>query len=232
MEMDEPSDSIYETLARATSKKPRALRWTELTIYRKRGDQPAEIPSFVAEIIGDTTVEGEQRRVRRAPFATLAQALSWGSFDHKSQLFGELRHKAVLWIDTMYEEHGSLQAVGFGGLAGGGAAAKAKLAPRVTDDAPFEPVDGTFREALLWLYDPVTDDLVDAAQRFTEDWAEAVKGAAAQAAFYNAGQPIDPNDVLDVTVHEGEYGLPPWAETFRRAMRYFRRESFHAARIG
>lgn len=92
-------------IAQASGEKKGRERWTVLSIYafaneRMAVDQGFIGGRFVAEIVGETAVKGEERRVRRAAFATLAKALSWTHFDAKTQLFAELRDKAIAWMET------------------------------------------------------------------------------------------------------------------------------------
>lgn len=84
-------------IARSSSYREGALRWTVLSIYavEQRGGMV-----FVFEIVGATTVEGEQRRERRRAFATLAKALNWSELDFQSKLYGQLQSQAIDWMES------------------------------------------------------------------------------------------------------------------------------------
>lgn len=226
-----------EIVAQASGQKIGDQRWTMLSLYRTQDREHIAKP-FIAEIVGETLVPGEQRRIRRDRFATVARALNWGAFDAKTALFNELRRKAIAWMEASARSHG-LVGVGHGGTAGGSEQPTVRL---YDDDRPelqgSEAVDdrgwnggkdGSFFEALQWLYEGVADDLSDAVQRFVTDWcASAETIGSFGGGFYSAGGLIRPAEVFDVIDHEQEYGRPPWAETFVRAMPYFKRGSFHA----
>ncbi len=146
----------YEIVAQATGNKDRA-RWTVLTIYRRPDNAPLGRPGpFVAEIVGETTVKGEERRVRHAPFATLAKTMNWTHFDHKSPLFDELRRKAFEWIDRGYQPKRD-----------DGLVPVQSLGSTVPDAAPPEP--SMFDQAIALLR-----RLVDVANRQDCDGLSAV----------------------------------------------------------
>ena len=88
--------SDLPVIATATSHRPGRRRWTVMTIYQDR--DPLGL-GYIAEIVGETTVAGEERRQRRRAFHTLAKALSWSEFDPSSELYCSLRNKAVTAIE-------------------------------------------------------------------------------------------------------------------------------------
>lgn len=113
----------HEVVARASGEKPSSIRWTVLSIYAVKGRPIQGITDpFVTEIIGETTVTGEARRVRRAAFATLSAALQWRAFNQTSFIYTELLSEARTWAERKGEQL----------------------------ESPF--TGDTFREALTWLY--------------------------------------------------------------------------------
>lgn len=89
-------------VAKASGQKPDDKRWTELTLYKAPADQTISgmAGPFVAEIVGETLIEGEERRVKRGAFRSLAKALNWSAFDNRSALYSELRTKALDWMEA------------------------------------------------------------------------------------------------------------------------------------
>ena len=226
-------------VAQADGHKPKDERWTVLTIYafpneRMAASRGFDSGRFVAEIVGESTVKGEQRRVRRASFATVAKALKWGAFNEKSTLFGELRRKAIDWM----EAYSRSIAGGLVGVSHGGSAVDDAAPEILTEPPPCKLFasrqpwngEGGFYGALLWLYEPVAKgDVNEAVPLFVADWAASPETVEKfGGGFYSAGEPISAANVFDVIDHEEEIGRPPWAETFCRAMLHFDREGFHA----
>jgi hypothetical protein len=202
--------SEAEIVGRASSERPNDLRWTVLTVYRHEiGEQ-----QFVAEIVGETKVEGEQRRVKRATFHTLASALNWRAFNPQSALYQELHAKILQWICGTAKKEAGLISVPFGGVAGeDSAVAHAQPLPPERDK-PWDGEIGDFRGALCWLYEPLGVTLEEAITRVAKDWDRSV--ASVRAAINLSGTD----------------GLPGWARTFTMQMRHFKRESFLAAEHG
>jgi hypothetical protein len=88
------ADENLKVMATATSKRPGRQRWTTLTLYQDQGE------AWVAEIIGGTEIAGEEHRVRRERFPALLAALDWNAFDPRSELFQELRRKAMAALEA------------------------------------------------------------------------------------------------------------------------------------
>jgi hypothetical protein len=103
------AELVGETVAHASGRKPGDLRWTELKIsFTPAQDvDGAEVsPLFIADIIGETEVEGEERRVRRESFESVIAALAWGAFYQNSSLYAELRRKATAWLEARVRNAG------------------------------------------------------------------------------------------------------------------------------
>lgn len=92
--------SAAEIVAKVSGRKPRDERWTELAIYDVTLAWGEINQTFVAEIVGETQHKGEERRVRRARFTSVIEALAWGAFNAKSALYSELRQKATNWLEA------------------------------------------------------------------------------------------------------------------------------------
>jgi hypothetical protein len=108
--IDERALTDVEIVAQASGLKPGDQRWTVLSIYYDAklpgvGGQP-----FIAEIVGETLVTGELRRIKRAPFESVAKALNWREFNAKTSLFNELRRKAIDWMEAFAHRAGSIYA--------------------------------------------------------------------------------------------------------------------------
>lgn len=90
----EPELSPDTAIAQASGWKPHDQRWTVLRIHHVLATRTP----FIGEIVGETNVEGEKRRVRRKSFDSVVDALNWGAFNQQSALYGELRQKAIAWM--------------------------------------------------------------------------------------------------------------------------------------
>jgi hypothetical protein len=86
-------------VARASSQRPKSTNWTALTIY---GALHLGMPGvlYIAEIVGGTTKAGEETRVKRAGFPTLAKALNWNAFDPATSLFDDLRRTVIDGLES------------------------------------------------------------------------------------------------------------------------------------
>lgn len=84
------------TIAKASGYRKGALRWTELFIT---DETDAAGPRYRATVIGETTIAGEERRVRERVFSTVKGALDWSGFDHSSKLYETLRKAALVWLE-------------------------------------------------------------------------------------------------------------------------------------
>lgn len=108
--IDERDVDDVEIVAQASGLKGGDLRWTVLSLY-----YDAKLPGvggepFIAEIVGETLIQGEQRRVKRARFTTVAKALNWREFNAKTTLFNELRRKSIDWMEAFAHRSGSVYA--------------------------------------------------------------------------------------------------------------------------
>lgn len=86
-------------VAQASSQRPKSTNWTTLTIY---GPTILAGPSgpYIAEIVGGTKKEGEETRIKRAAFPSLAKALNWNAFDPATSLFDELRRAVIDGLES------------------------------------------------------------------------------------------------------------------------------------
>jgi hypothetical protein len=209
--LDDLDLTMAERLAHVSSERPNSRGWTELTLYQGVGD------GIIAEIVGETRVEGQERRVRRASFASVADALGWKAFDQDSLLFNELRNKVIARLGSS----GRRSADGEGFTVDARRLSQPHTVMLLEDGRyRFVPVDGPpwdgqggFRGAMIWLYgdDMVLGDLCD---RWADDWGDSG---------------FDGKDAYDAVIDTEAGGAEPrLVETFCKAMRHFRKESFHA----
>ncbi len=102
--LDDFDLSAFPLVATTSSARPGRRAWTVLTIYavpaqELPGDLGDDSIRYVAEIVGETLVEGQERRMRRASFPRLAAALGWKAFDQDTVLYRDLHQKAIQWLD-------------------------------------------------------------------------------------------------------------------------------------
>ena len=194
--------SAAPVVARASGRKHDDLRWTELAVYEDRDDISGA--NYVAEIVGASVVPGDEQRLRRRRFRTVAKALAWDKFDPNSRLFIQLRDQAIDWMSTKARaETDPNRLVGIPLLSLTGEPA----APKRWNGNPF---GGDFYGAMHWLYEPLNiagDELIEA---IAEDWD------------------VLPDSVRDAFKRNERPNLQAWADVLVRTMPYFDRDAFHA----
>lgn len=181
-----------------------AARWTELRIVHRPDDRRP----FLCEIVGMSTVPGEQNRRRRRVFADLQSCFEF--FDP-----GALADLAYEQAQKWQERYIARQPRKKADAEPIGEAVK-RIMPRAQPD--IWDGDGGIVGAIAWLYDDVDDTQGVVQAMFERDF-----GVPARTLRHSIK-----------TVSEGG-GLPSWAAAFILAMPFFDRERFRvwkAARRG
>lgn len=219
--MNEQS-KVAAAILSASSYKPGSRNWTVLNVYR----DPAEAEPFTIEIVGETRVPGQVRRVRRRSFATLAKALNWNMLDFASPLYDELRERALEFVEA-----GGLypQALICSGTLSDEAVAEIRAsrpgevflvsggqALPVNRIGFTAPADRPLEAAIRWLYEG-EEYPNDEAHEFCRDFGMD-RQALDTALEFEAGQ----SELPRCTAR--------WIDLFVASLRFFDREAFHANR--
>ncbi|MES2903298.1 MAG: hypothetical protein V4696_03855 [Pseudomonadota bacterium] len=91
-DLDDLDLGAAAVVAAASSYREGKRNWTVLTIYVTPSKEAGL--SYIAEIVGESTVTGHARRQRRKAFDTVAAALKWRAFED-SALYDQLRDRAL-----------------------------------------------------------------------------------------------------------------------------------------
>jgi hypothetical protein len=216
-------------VVQATGFSPGKRNWTVLSIYH----DPTDALPYQAEVVGDTIVENQVIRLKRARFRTLAEALGYQAFDRASPLYEELRCKAVVWLEQGcardLQNLTCVQIVGPLDEEAKTALLNIKGERFVLTSGPdiefcrpamlrtgFDGADG-LHGALPWLYQSVAPcaRLETLAELFAEDFG------------------LDVNDVDAMLQEEQRCGglSDPMDKAFLASLRFFDREAFVANRV-
>lgn len=198
---------FMEEIARVSSHRAGATRWTELAVYHR----PGENRPFVAVSEGVSIVPGEKLRRQHAAMGTLDRAMNW--FEGS-----ELRDQLADAVDRWVEQHKARQDRTLDRLQLG--LAKIKAA-RDKDVLPMLPPGHTLRidrselpsftAALAWLYPG-------------DDLSERARALAFERDFGMPERTVRNTLAIEAGRVEGKVG--PWVQPMLAALRWFDRAAW------
>lgn len=174
-------------------------RWTELGLYFR----PGERYPFLAEVVGRSTVAGEQDMRRQRQGKSIAAACML--FDHASRLTDQVVEQVQAWLEMR------------GARTDAAAGVTGRPAPVIRWNGA-----GGLRGALEWLYGDQGDgaELTEGglSMLFEKDW-----GVPARTVRHTLQ-----NEKAGASQPDG--GRPSWCNAFLGALQHFDREAFLATR--
>ncbi len=190
---------FMEEIARVSSHRAGATRWTELAVYYR----PGENRPFVAVSEGVSTVPGEKLRRQHAAMGTLDRAMNW--FEG-SELRDQLADAVDRWVDA----HNASQDRVLDKLRVG--LAKSNAQRDEVDALRIERPDlPSFTAALAWLYPG-------------DDLSERARALAFERDFGMPERTVRNTLAIEAGRVEGKVG--PWVQPMLAALRWFDRAAW------
>lgn len=198
-----------EGIARVSSWTPESLRWTELAIYHR----PGENRPFVAVTEGHSRLPGEKLRFQYAAMGTLDRAMNW--FDG-SALRDELADKADAWQAGIDQSVAAFRA-GKVSIADEQAvlSGQRSLVEHEQRDPAPRAAFTSFTDALNWLYP-------------RDDLSERALALAFERDFGMPERTVRNTLAIEAGRVEGKVG--PWVPPMLVALRFMDRKAWEASR--